>query len=62
MGRRPTVQVAPEAAGHEREQPHAGQGHEQLPGANTAAVYADAGGGGVGTDLLTTQRFGQLAE
>ncbi|MNP30941.1 hypothetical protein D3C76_1240390 [compost metagenome] len=40
----------------------AGQGDEQLPGANTAAVDADAGEGGVGTDLATTQCRGQLAE
>ncbi|MCY1178698.1 hypothetical protein D9M73_190630 [compost metagenome] len=40
----------------------AGQGDEQLPGADAAAVDTDAGEGGVGTDLLTTQCCGQLAE
>ena len=40
----------------------AGQGDEQLPGADAAAVDADADEGGVGTDLLTTQCCGQLAE
>ena len=40
----------------------ASPGDEQLPGANTAAVDADAGEGGVSTDLLTTQCCGQLAE
>ncbi|MNE28203.1 hypothetical protein D3C80_1216380 [compost metagenome] len=40
----------------------AGQGDEQLPGADTAAIDADAGERGVATDVLTLQCCGQLAE